>query len=86
MSQSINHCFCHLVIREDRTTFGEFQVGCNDQTSAFIAVRDHSKEQLRALFIDRHVVPFIQNQKLAALELTHSPAIIQSTGNTTTVK
>lgn len=55
----VYHGCCHLFICEYTTPFREFQIGCQYQTLALVAVGHNSEEQLRALLVYRYISPFI---------------------------
>ena len=69
MDKPVDHCSGHLVIRKDPSPFGEFQIGCQDQALALIAVRYNTEQQLGSVLIDWYISPFIQYEQVKAAEI-----------------
>ena len=69
MDKPVDHCSGHLVIRKDPSPFGEFQIGCQDQALALIAVRYDTEQQLGSVLIDRYISPFIQYEQVKAAQI-----------------
>ena len=69
MDKPVDHCSGHLVIRKDPSPFGEFQIGCQDQALALIAVRYDTEQQLGSVLIDWYISPFIQYEQVKAAEI-----------------
>jgi hypothetical protein len=50
--KTVDHRGCHLFIREDAAPLGEFKVGRQDQTFAFITVGDDLKQKFRTIPVE----------------------------------
>jgi len=64
VGQPIDHRRGHLVVGENRAPFRKLEVRGDDETPPFVAVGDDPEQEMRALLIDRHVAPFVNDQKL----------------------
>lgn len=73
MGQAIDHGRGHLVVSEDSTPFGEFEIGRNDQTPAFIAGGHDLKEELRLFPIHGEVSPLVNDDEIGFPEFLHHP-------------
>ena len=77
--KAVYHRCGHLVIREDASPFGEFNVRCQYQTFLLITVRDHAEQQLGAFPVYRDITPLIQDQKIQRAQFFRKRLPINST-------
>jgi hypothetical protein len=70
----------HLFIVEDVDPAGKLDICIDDQSITFIALGNDLKQQLGACPVQRHITPFVANQKFRFGELLHkdgqSPALL----------
>jgi hypothetical protein len=64
VGQPIDHRRGHLVVGEDRTPFRKLLIRGDDEAPPFVAVGDDPEQEMRTVFINRYVAPFVDDQKL----------------------
>src|SRR5574344_2700070 len=64
VDKTVNQRRGQSVVAKDRVPLGELQIGCNNQALALVAVRDHLKQQLGSILVQRHEANLIKHNQL----------------------
>jgi hypothetical protein len=70
VSQSVQQGRCHAFALKDLPPVAERQVAGQQQTTAFIAIGENLKQQLRTAATERQVPEFIHDQQIRTIQLS----------------
>ena len=64
VDEPVNQCCGQAVVPKDRVPLRELQIGCNNQAFALVAIRDHLKQQLGSILVQRYEANLVKHNQL----------------------